>query len=131
VTLRSTAVELKLLLFILTSVVLSSVGQISMRKGMSSEAIQIALAPGNMIDAFLVVASNSYVLVGLAMYGLGAAVWLLVLAKVEVSYAYPFIGLAFVLTAVLGWLFFNEALGFIRIIGTACIIIGVILVSSS
>jgi len=131
VTLWSPIVELKLLLLILTSVALSSVGQISMRKGMSSEAIQNTLSPGNMIDSILVVSSNSYVLSGLAMYGLGAAVWLLVLAKVEVSYAYPFIGLAFVLTAILGWLFLNEALGLIRIAGTACIVIGVIMVSSS
>ena len=39
---------------------------------------------------------------GLALYGLGAMVWLYVLARLPLSAAYPFVGLGFILTMVLG-----------------------------
>lgn len=120
-----------LLMLILSSVVLSSVVQLAMKKGMSNDSIQGALASGDVFDTVLVIAANPYVLGGLCMYGLGAAVWLLVLAKVDLTFAYPFIGLAFVLTAVLGWLFLDESLGPARILGTASVVFGVLLISTS
>ena len=71
------------------------------------------------------------VLGGLALYGIGTVVWLRALARTELSQAYPFVGLGFVLTAALGYVLFNEALGPSRLIGTALVIAGVFLVGRS
>jgi drug/metabolite transporter (DMT)-like permease len=65
------------------------------------------------------------------MYVLGAGLWLLVLSKVDVSLAYPFVGLGFIMTMLLGWLFLHEGVGVERIIGTLLIAGGVVLVSRS
>ena len=68
---------------------------------------------------------------GLALYGIGTLIWLRALAQVPLSQAYPFVGLGFVLTAALGFMLFNEALGPSRLIGTALVIAGVFLVGRS
>lgn len=62
---------------------------------------------------------------GLALYFASAAVWLFVLAKVEVSFAYPFVGLGFILTMLLAYIINGEALSVAKIIGTLCIAIGI------
>ena len=47
------------------------------------------------------------------------------------SMAYPFVGLGFVMTMLLGWAFLNEDIGLLRIVGTLLIVAGVVLVSRS
>lgn len=68
---------------------------------------------------------------GLALYALGAIVWLFVLAKVDVSFAYPFVGLGFILTMLLGWWWLNEPVDLTRVVGTLLVASGVFLVSRS
>jgi multidrug transporter EmrE-like cation transporter len=117
---------------IIGSVLLSALAQISMRKGMSSENIQSLLASSaSAIESSFVIASNPFVVIGLLMYGFSAAIWLLVLAKIEVTMAYPFVGLGFILTAILGFLILKEPLSTVRIMGTILIAIGVVMVSRS
>jgi len=117
---------------IIGSVLLSAFAQISMRKGMSSESIQNILASAaGAIESSFVISSNPFVILGLLMYGFSAAIWLLVLARVEVTMAYPFVGLGFILTAILGFLILKEPLSSVRIMGTLLIAIGVVMVSKS
>jgi drug/metabolite transporter (DMT)-like permease len=68
---------------------------------------------------------------GLLTFGLSAATWLLVLAKVPVSQAYPFVALGIVLTAAGGFLFMGETLSPWRLAGIAAIAVGVVVVASS
>lgn len=75
-------------------------------------------------------ASEPLVLGGLGLYALGAVVWLLVLAKWEVSRAYPLVGMGFVLTAIVG-LMIGESLTLPRLLGISMIAVGVILVGQS
>ena len=56
------------------------------------------------------VALNPGMFGGLALYGLGTVLWLGVLTRAELSQAYPFVGLSFVLTAVFGAVLFHDAL---------------------
>jgi len=74
---------------------------------------------------------NPYVFSGLAMYGAGAVLWLWVLARTELSLAYPFVGLSFVLTMGLGAFAFQEAMTPSRVVGTLLIVSGCVLVAKS
>jgi multidrug transporter EmrE-like cation transporter len=67
----------------------------------------------------------------LLIYFLSAGVWLFVLARVDVSLAYPFVGLGFILTMLLGWLIRGEILSVNRVAGTALIVMGVVLLARS
>jgi drug/metabolite transporter (DMT)-like permease len=124
-------VDIKLLVLILGSVTLSALAQLVFKLGMSSAAVQLALNQGHSLQTIWTVAINPSVIAGFVFYGLGAIVWLLVLSRVDVSLAYPFVGLGFVLVMFLGWLVLGEQVGPVRLVGTLFVVIGVWLVSSS
>jgi multidrug transporter EmrE-like cation transporter len=71
------------------------------------------------------ISTNLYVIGGLTLYFASAAVWLLVLARVDVSFAYPFVGLGFVVTMLLAFFINGEVLSTAKVIGTLCIALGV------
>ncbi len=117
-----------ILALILVSVTISAVAQVVLKHGMSSGAVQQALAVGG-IRAATGVATNLFVWLGLALYGLGAVLWLGVLARVDVGQAYPFVGLGFLLTMSFGIVFLGEGLSITRLAGTVLVAVGVILIA--
>jgi len=120
--------NIAVLSLILISVTISAVAQIALKHGMSSPAVQAGFTSGLEKLAPLV-AAHPFVWLGLALYGAGALLWLGVLAQVDVSQAYPFVGLGFLLTMVFGVILLGESVSAMRLIGTLLVVAGVILVS--
>lgn len=118
----------RLFLLILTSVSISAIAQITLKTGMSGKHIQAALN-GSARDLVITIATAPLVWLGLAMYFAGALAWLLVLARLEVSLAYPFVGLGFIFTMLLGFFLLGETVSMPRIGGTLLVVLGVILIS--
>lgn len=118
------------LVLILLDVLLNVAGQLSLKFGMSKIG-NFALSAAGLPAVFLKAAFNPYVLLGLFCYGMGFLVWLIVLAKAEVSYAYPMISLGYVLTALLAWQLFGENVTFIRLAGIVVTCLGVFLIARS
>jgi multidrug transporter EmrE-like cation transporter len=116
---------------ILVSVALSALGQVCLKAGMIEPGVQAALAGSSVLQVARTVATSVPVVGGLTLYGLGALFWLFVLAKVELSQAYPFVGLSFVVTTALGALLFHEAMTVGRAAGALLVVAGVVLVSRS
>ena len=58
-------------------------------------------------------------------------VWILALARVEVSVAYPMLSVGYVVNAVAAWWLFGENLSGARIAGIGVILVGVWLVARS
>jgi uncharacterized membrane protein len=69
------------------------------------------------------------VLSGLAAAFLAAVAWMAVMSKFDLSYAYPFISLNFVIVVVLSCLAFHEALTPPKLIGVTLIVLGTIVAS--
>ncbi len=65
------------------------------------------------------------VLSGLAAAGLAAVAWMLVIERLDVGFAYPFMALSFVLVPVGARFMFHEPLPPLQILGMALIVIGV------
>jgi multidrug transporter EmrE-like cation transporter len=120
-----------MLWLLLFSVLLSSFAQIALKGGMSSASVTMASQGGLGWAMVRAVAFNPYVLVGLTLYFASAVVWLFVLAKLDVSLAYPFVGLGFVVTMLLAWLVHGEALTSARIAGTLLVSLGVLVLARS
>ena len=116
---------------VLVSVLLSSIAQIVLKGGMSSAAVHSAAAQGLNLRMAIAIASNVKVLCGLLIYFASAAVWLLVLARIAVGFAYPFVGLGFVMTMLLAWLVRGEIPSSAQIVGTLTICLGVTLMARS
>ena len=70
-------------------------------------------------------------LLGLVLYAVSAIFWISALSRVELSYAYPLLGIGYVLVSVVAWKLWGEAFGVQRVIGTLVVALGVILVGTS
>ena len=116
---------------ILASVALSAIAQIVLKWGMSQKAVQVDIAVDGLLRFATNVLINPIVITGLVLYGLGAVLWLAILARLDVTQAYPFVGLGFIFTMILGYLVLGEPVGFQRVIGTLLITAGVVLVAHS
>ena len=109
--------------------VLFSVGaQFLLKTGMSGEHVRQAMEQGFGAGTLVTVLTDKYVMSGFLMYGLGAIVWLGVLAAWDVSRAYPIVGLGFALTVAIGWMI-GENVTLVRAVGVAMICTGVVLVA--
>ena len=120
----------KYLLLILFAVILTALAQILLKKGM----MQVGELEFSMASAWPMirtVAFNPYVILGLACFAISVLAWLVVLARVDVSFAYPFTSIGYIVTAGAGYYLFNESLGPYRIAGILLICLGVILVAKS
>ena len=117
-----------ILTLIFISVTISAIAQVTLKQGMSSPAVQQGLT-GGWLEIVIAVASSLHVWLGLIFYALGAVLWLGVLARVDVSVAYPFVGLGFILTALFGVFLLGEAFSVIRFVGTCLVVLGIILVT--
>jgi drug/metabolite transporter (DMT)-like permease len=116
---------------VLLCVFLTASAQIALKMGVSGGAMQ-SLAASNNSPLFLMRALFApLVLVGLVLYALSTVLWLLVLAKTDVSYAYPFVSLGFVLTSLYAYFALHEPMAPARVGGIALIACGVLLVSRS
>lgn len=113
---------------IICSVTLSVIAQILLKYGMSNPVIQESFRV-SLLSGILSVIGSYYVLAGLASYVSSAAIWLGVLARVDVSRAYPFVGLGFIGTMLFAYWFLNEPLTLSKVLGTLLIVAGVLLIS--
>lgn len=56
---------------------------------------------------------------------LAALFWMVALTKFELSHAYPFVGITFVLVLILSRILFNETITHLKVIGVLLIILGI------
>jgi drug/metabolite transporter (DMT)-like permease len=74
---------------------------------------------------------NPWVISSFIAAFLAAMAWILAISKSQLSYAYPFMSLSFVIVMMFSYLLFNETLNWQKIIGTFVIMLGVVIVSRS
>ena len=118
------------LLIILSTVFLNAIAQLLLKLG----AEKIAENNNGKIyefslSSFLTVALNPSILLGMFIYIFSAGVWIWILSKVDISLAYPFVSISFILTLIVGVAYFNEPLTIAKLSGTLLIIGGCFLVS--
>jgi drug/metabolite transporter (DMT)-like permease len=116
---------------ILVSTALSAFAQICLKYGMSHATVTEALQSGDSFSIAAAIALNAWVVGGLMLYGAGAISWLFVLARVQVSYAYPFVAMGFILTMLLGKILLGDDLSLTRVVGTFIVVLGLIIVTQS
>ncbi len=112
---------------IVLSVMLASAGQLLLKQGMIKvgRISSLASVPSMLITALL----NPMVLAGLAVFGISALSWLIVLSRVNLSIAYPMVSLGYVAIIFLSWLIFKESVKPVTIAGCFTIAFGVFLIS--
>lgn len=116
-----------LFLLILASISLSAIAQLVLKLGVGAAAAKPQGVAGEMVG----LVQSPLVLAGLGLYGIGAVLWLFVLARAPLSLAYPFVGLGFILTMLAGAWCLGENVTPVRVAGTLLIALGCALVARS
>jgi multidrug transporter EmrE-like cation transporter len=119
----------KTILLILLSIGIAVGGQILLKIGMNKIGPINISSASSLGHLFTGIVKSPTVLVGLFLYVISAALWLIIISAVDLSFAYPFIGLTYVLVLIVSKFILKEDVNPIRWIGTAIITIGVIVIS--
>ena len=118
------------IVYILIAVLTSATGQVLLKKGMASMGA-LTLTTNQLVSILWRIATNPYVVIGLIIYVCGTVFWLAALSRVDLSYAYPFASLSYVLMLIASWLLFSENITPVRLLGTMVVGMGVLLISQS
>jgi Membrane transporters of cations and cationic drugs len=114
---------------ILVSVFLGAIGQVLVKYG--ATGLQLNFAGKYLIESIFSILRNVPVMCGIISYGVSFLLWIKVLSKVELSYAYPMVSMGYIITMIFSYFVFRENISFVRLLGVVFIIIGVILVARS
>lgn len=90
--------------------------------------------PTEALDKFYFLAKlilDPFLLSGFASTLIAAVFWIAAMTKFDISYAYPFMSLAFILVLVLSALLFKEPITLNKIVGMIFIVTGIIITSQS
>lgn len=113
---------------IVLNVIFAVSGQLAIKAGMK----QVGVIDGsNLLPMLLRSFLNPLVVLGLAAYIGASVLWILVLSRVELSYAYPLLSLGYIAILILGVTVLKESVSFARVAGTFLIIAGVVLIYRS
>ena len=111
----------------LFAVTLSAIAQLILKLG-TLKITAGAPSAVSLRDTLLLASASPMVWTGLMVYAASAVVWVGVLARMQLSVAYPLVAFSIVLTCIFGRVLLGEPIGFLRALGVALIIAGVVLV---
>jgi drug/metabolite transporter (DMT)-like permease len=115
---------LKSLFLIVLTVIINTTGQFMVKTGVN----RVGAVSLTDIHAIMRALSSTLVLGGFVVYFISALVWISILSKSELSWAFPMLSLSYVLTALLSPALLHEGFSAQRLIGTFVICLGVFLV---
>ncbi|MDO8886361.1 EamA family transporter [Candidatus Oleimmundimicrobium sp.] len=121
----------KSLLLILVSVCLAVAGQILLKIGMTQVGVIGGSSVVNWRETLLKIIVVPQVWLGLLLYVISAISWLVVLSRVDLSFAYPFAALGYALVVLVSWVYLKESISLLRWLGVLIICVGVIFIAKS
>jgi len=112
-----------MLMLILLSSLASGIGQVLLRAGARAAA---PIAESNLWNATTWFSLfNWQIVAGLWAWGISTLLWIIVLNKTELTYAYYVASLNYLILPILGRWLFEERLNWIRLAGMGLILLGV------
>lgn len=111
-------------LILLLAIVLTVIGEIFLKKGVG-EAGEFSLRWSILLRTF----TNWKVLLGFLLIFAGSIFWLAVISRIELSVAYPMLGLSYVIMVLAAWPALQEPLNWQKVVGSLVICGGVALVA--
>ena len=107
------------------AIILNVCGHLFLKAGMNKLG---AISIDQLLVSFDRIFSTPFVILGLLSYVSSVAMYMVVLSKIDISYAYPLMmGVGYVLIVLFSWQIFGEPFSTFKWVGIAFILIGVIL----
>lgn len=117
------------ILSILIPVTAAAIGQMILKIGMTQVG-ELKFSDG-LVNIFSRTFTNLYVLGGLAFFGVNALLWLVVLSREKLSFAYPMVAFAYIVTILLSKFVLHEDIPLLRWAGLSVIIVGILMIAKS
>jgi multidrug transporter EmrE-like cation transporter len=111
--------------YVFLTIVFTVYGQIMLK----ARILRVGSVPPVFHEKFLFIANlflDPWILSCFASAFVASLCWMLAMSRLQLSYAYPFMSLAFVLVLILSSLFFQEPITLSKVIGLAFIICGIV-----
>ena len=115
---------------ILFGVLLNASAQLLLKAGTNAVG-RFEFAASNIVPVATRVAFEPHIIAGMLCYAVSLVVWIMGLSRIEVSVAYPFLSLGYVINALGAWYLFGESLGPERLAGIGLVMAGVYLIARS
>lgn len=116
---------------VMVCILLGALGQISMKAGMNRmERIDGFADLLNPVTATNIL-KNYYIIGGLLLYLISVILWLAAMSTLDVSFMYPLLSMAYVITAIAAFLFLGETITIVRWAGIALVVAGCFLITRS
>ena len=80
-------------------------------------------------DTIFIVATSPWVLIGMVLHVAALVIWLWALSRVDITFAYPFLAVGYVLVSLMAWLWLGEQISLTRFLGMVVIVIGIVILS--
>jgi drug/metabolite transporter (DMT)-like permease len=115
---------------ILTGVMLNAIAQLALKASVKEIGV-IGLNFSSSAPAFLRLACEPFLWIGLFCYGISVIVWILALSRVDVSIADPMLSMGYVVNAFAAWQLFGESMNPARLVGIGIVLLGVFILARS
>lgn len=122
---------LNALLWLLPAMFLSTTGELFLKRGMNEVGVLDFTALDTLVPTLVKIFTNPNIWIGFIGFGLGSLFWLSVISRVPLSFAYPMLGLMYVIIVIESWIFLGEGLHPLRVLGALVVGLGVAMVGLS
>jgi len=119
------------LMWLIPAMLLSTTGELFLKRGMNEIGTLDFAAFDAVVPTIIKMLTNPNIWIGFIGFGFGSLFWLSVISRVQLSLAYPMLGLMYVIIVVESWIFLGEGLHPLRVIGALVVGLGVALVGLS
>ena len=111
--------------FLIGSVITNVIGQTFIKMG----ANQLGGFHASNAIEFIKIFLNPWIVVGLATYVVSTGFWIISLSKFDLSFAYPFLSIGYILILIVSYFIFKENITWFKIAGVGLIVFGIFLIS--
>jgi drug/metabolite transporter (DMT)-like permease len=119
-----------LIALILLSVTLAALAQLTLKHG--TDQVTARSGPLQLgAESLRAIVTTPAIWAGLIVFGLSAVVWIVVLSRTSLSFAYPFASLTYVLILMADRFVLDQEVPALRYAGVAFIVVGIVLVAQT
>lgn len=119
-----------LIALILLSVTLAALAQLTLKHG--TDQVTARSGPLQLgAESLRAIVTTPTIWAGLLVFGLSAVVWIVVLSRTSLSFAYPFASLTYVLILMADRFVLDQEVSALRYAGVAFIVVGIVLVAQT
>jgi len=115
---------------ILAVVITNAISQLLLKQGMITIG-RFEFSSASILQALPKIVFNPYVIFGLLTLVFSMGLHLLALSRVDISFAYPFLSISYVIVLVAGNMLFGEPINSYRLVGIGLICIATVFVAHS